>query len=150
MRENLEFCSRATYKCLDVSTQMNNNIIVFDNSNLKNIVEAFRRRSKSLKHRGCVISFTKEIDEYHERLNIDCEMLATPVYKIRFSIWNDGEAYFRTCQASKRGWKHLVELSGDLSNLEPGVIARRFENSLHLTDSGNLQTVWSELTLCQY
>jgi hypothetical protein len=111
---------------------MINNAPQFENEFLQKVVDSFHARSRSIKHNTQGITLEKEIDDSAERLNIDVDSYATPPYQTRLSLWGDRYAYFRTCQSSKVGWKHIIELNGILDTCDVSEIEKRFEKSIRI------------------
>lgn len=116
----------------------------FSEERLNNIVRAFTKRSKALKHHSCSVAFEKELEDGSERLNIDCDVLDRPPIQVRLSVWTDGVAYFRTCQSAKQGWRFNIQLSGTLIDIEPIVIEERFEDSIRESEENRLLEIWKE------
>ena len=117
-----------------------------ENEYLNKVVTAFKTRSKAIKHRGCKINFSYDNENGLERLNIDGEYLDTPPVQIRLSIWDDGEIYYRTCQSQKIGWKHKIELSGNVSGIKPEQVESLFESGIHIKDDAELLNLWRVTT----
>lgn len=114
----------------------------FISGRLNEIVLAFRKRSKAIKHHACSIEFTKENKDGLERLNIDAEHLNSPPVQIRISIWGDNEFYFGMHQSAKLGWKIQIQFNGNATGINPKDIVLCFENTLHKSDRSELLEVW--------
>jgi len=127
---------------LVVSTGMNMESPAFLSERLNEIVAAFGRRSKAIKHRICKLEITREDDDGDERLNVDCRGLESPPVQTRVSIWPDGGIYCRKCQGSKKGWRFNIELHGDAADVAPGEIVKLFEGSLGIEDENELMSSW--------
>ncbi|MEO0364346.1 MAG: hypothetical protein AAF265_02515 [Pseudomonadota bacterium] len=115
---------------------------VFSEQRLNGLTAAFRNRGKAIKHRGCVLAFTRETDLGFERLNIDCDQIGSPPIQTRVSVWNDGRMYFRTCQSAKKGWKFCVEMYGDAFLINEAKLVSIFEKSLGVSDEDELRSHW--------
>jgi hypothetical protein len=120
----------------------------FENEFLRNIADSFHARSKSFKHNVQEIELGQEIEDFVERLNVDVESFATPPYQIRLSLWGDCFTYFRTCQSSKDGWKHMIEINGYLDTCKASEIERRFEKSIRISTLEDALLIWPELKQC--
>lgn len=120
----------------------------FESEFLREVVESFHARSKSIKQNMQELKLEKEIEDFEERLNIDVKSFISPPYQIRLSLWGDGSAYFRTCQRSKAGWNHMIELNGSLGNCNAVEIEKRFENSFIVNTLNEALLLWPELKQC--
>ena len=120
----------------------------FDNVFLRSVVESFHARSKSINYNTQALKLEMEMEEFGERLNVDVESYASPPYQIRLSLWGDCSAYFRTCQSSKNGWKHMIALSGHLGTCNAGEIEQRFEKSFAICTLSGALSLWPELEQC--
>ena len=129
-----------------VSTLMNSELVNFENARLNEMVAAFKKRSKAIKHQSCDIEFSREEDEDHERLNIDCDQLASPTIQIRISIWDDGAMYFRTCQGSKNGWIFNIQFYGVAFDIDSEKLVSNFESGLNLTGEEELMQLWKDIS----
>lgn len=115
---------------------------VFSEQRLNDLSAAFRNRGRAIKHRGCVLALTKEMDLGFERLNMDCDQIGSPPIQTRVSVWNDGRMYFRTCQSAKKGWKFSVKMYGDAYLINEAMLVSIFEKSLGVSDEDELMSLW--------
>lgn len=89
--------------------------------------------------------FTREVDQDFERMNIDCEQVGSPPIQTRISVWSDGRLYFRTCQSAKKGWRFKLEMVGNAFLVDEAEVVRFFEESLSLSDDGELMSLWEKV-----
>ena len=102
----------------------------FDSALLSSIFEAVERRGKAIRYHGTLES-TREVEQAHERLNIDVVMIDS--VRLRLSIWPDGAFSLAVTKPGPRrdgGWEIHEQVEGTLAELPPSEIVSRLESTM--------------------
>ena len=119
-----------------------NSVIVCNNAFLLEVIESFEKRNKAIKHHNCTFSISVENEESMERLNIDARYLSSPDHQLRLSIWQDRTMYYRTSQSQKIGWKHNIQIFGNVSEMTSTEVEKSFEKAIGITSEKQLMNLW--------
>jgi hypothetical protein len=120
---------------------------------LREVVEAFRSRSKALKNRLRSWEYSSTVDE-KERLNVDLLDYARNDYRLVF--WIDGLFWFRVCRMSpgKKGWILNVSFHGRWKESAlPGMVEAFEQTASYLrtsseVDEGHVKALWACVGPC--
>ena len=115
-----------------------------DSALLVEILAAFRRRSKAIKHKVTRWSAECDIEEGLERLDIDFCPYGP---EIRLSVWQDGCLLVRVCQASKSGWLVNYTVEASVAQASASDIVSATEDTFVVWENKrDVQVRWERLT----
>lgn len=106
------------------------------------IVGAFRKRSKAIKHKVSDWRINISFDQGYERLDIDVVHLNE---QIRLVVWDDGNMWFRVVQGTKQGWAVNYSFYAKADENSAANIIATFEESLvHSMNEEKVRSIWGQ------
>ncbi len=95
---------------------------------LQELVAAFQKRSKAIKHKVNSWSIEAEKDDGEERINFDFDCFN---HAVRFVAWEDQLLWFSSCKgAAKNGWDMKFAFHASAVGHDAQAIVSTFEEAL--------------------
>lgn len=132
--------------------------VAFDAPLLQMAADAFLRRRRAIRHRGCDLELSRQIeatpDGVLERLNVDLPPRVSRSSTLRLSLWPDGGGWICASRVRPKapGIRGAVLLV--FAGVAPGDLCALFERSLRVADMAGtsaeieaaLMQIWAACT----
>ena len=112
---------------------------------IQKLLQAFKSRSKAIKHAVVGWTISLNLDDGAERL--DQDFVNSQGHIIRLTAWQDGVMWFRTCKSGPRklgGWEFSFAFHLFVDDQPVPNIVKAFERSYHLSDETASMEFWGE------
>ena len=112
---------------------------------IKELLQAFKSRSKAIKHAVKEWKIEMSADDDGERLDLD--FVDYQDLQVRLTAWQDGVLWFRACKSASRklgGWEFSFAFHLCVNRQSVPLIVRAFERSRHLTNRKAAMECWKD------
>lgn len=129
--------------------------LLADSPLLTDLLEALRKRSRAIKHKGAQLTIERVIEEAdgekRERLEIECRLRKRQ--RVRLLVWDDRALWVHAAEAvPKSGWKFQFTDSGRyVGTADTRMLVSALEATwaamyeMTSADTGRLATIWAPL-----
>lgn len=122
---------------------------------LSEVIEAFRKRSRAIKHQGGMLAIERVVEvtdgEKRERLEIECRIRKRQ--RVCLLVWDDRALWLHAAESiPKSGWKFQFTESGRFAGAgDARMLISAFEATMSAVyemtaaDTGRLTAIWAPL-----